>query len=158
MVIYSTFLEKTNKSHWILRADLTDEKGMLTITLSIPAHLIEQHEHKIIQGRSISITNFRILPKTIYDCGDCDKIISLNESNIIDTMPEVCKQYCFIPDTTISSLQKKQKCTQLVQSVQLLHLPRELDCTTYCISKMEIMKMTVQQYVFAYHLFLIFNK
>ena len=70
MVVYSTFLDKTNKARLILRVDLTDEKGMMTVTLSIPAHLIEQHEQKIIQGRSISIINFRIWPKTVYDRGD----------------------------------------------------------------------------------------
>ena len=79
----------------------------MTITLSIPTHLIEQHEQKIIQGKSISITNFRILPKTVYDRGDCDKIISLNKSSVIDTVPKVCKEYCFIPDTTIKKFAER---------------------------------------------------
>ena len=79
----------------------------MTITLSKPAHLIEQHEQKIIQGKIISITNFRTLPKKVNDRGDCDKIISLNESSIIDTMPGVYKEYCFIPDTTIKQFSER---------------------------------------------------
>ncbi|MCY6524748.1 hypothetical protein, partial [Actinobacillus pleuropneumoniae] len=67
MVVYSAFLDKANKSRQVLRADLTDAQGMMTITLSVPAHLVERHEHKILQGNSISITNFRILPKSVYD-------------------------------------------------------------------------------------------
>lgn len=109
MVVYSAFLDKANKSRQVLRADLTDAQGMMTITLSVPAHLVERHEQKILQGNSISITNFRILPKTVYDRGDCDKIILLNESSIIETVPEVCKEYCFIPNTTIRQFANKKE-------------------------------------------------
>jgi hypothetical protein len=33
MVVYNTYLDKVNKSRKILRADMTDENGMLTVTL-----------------------------------------------------------------------------------------------------------------------------
>ena len=82
MVVYSTFLDKENKSHQILCYVLIDDKGWMNITFSIPIHLIEWHEQKIIQGRSISITNFIILPKTIYDRGNNDKIFfSMNQAS-----------------------------------------------------------------------------
>jgi len=109
MVVYSAFLDKANKSRQILRADLTDAQGMMTITLTVPAHLVERHEQQILQGNSISITNFKILPKTVYDRGDCDKIILLNESSIIQNVPEVCKEYRFIPNTTIRQFASKKE-------------------------------------------------
>jgi hypothetical protein len=82
MVVYNTYLDKVNKSRKILRADMTDENGMMTVTLTIPAHLIQRHDEKILPGSGISITIFKILPKTNYDCGDCDRVISLDESSL----------------------------------------------------------------------------
>jgi hypothetical protein len=52
----------------------------------------------------ISIKNFNILPKTIYDHGDCDQIILLNKTNIVEKIPAICSEYHFIPDATISQL------------------------------------------------------
>jgi hypothetical protein len=101
MVVYNTYLDKVNKSRKILRADMTDENGMLTVTLTVPAHLIQRHEHKILPGSGISITHFKILPKTNYDRGDCDQIISLDESSLVETLSPICKEYTFIPNTTI---------------------------------------------------------
>ena len=72
MVIYRTYLDKVHKARQILRADLTDAEGIMTITLSIPTELIQEHEEKISPGKEISITNFKILPKTNYDRDDCD--------------------------------------------------------------------------------------
>jgi len=109
MIVYTAILDKANKSRQILRADLTDAQGMMNITLTITAHLVERQEQKILQGNNISITNFRILPKTVYDRSDCDKIYSLNESSIIETVPEVCKEYCFIPNTTIRQFSNKKE-------------------------------------------------
>ena len=63
MVVYNTYLDKVNKTRKILRADMTDENGMLTVTLTVPAHLIQTHEHKILPGSGIYITNFKILQK-----------------------------------------------------------------------------------------------
>jgi hypothetical protein len=48
MVVYNTYLDKVNKTRKILRADMTDENGMLTVTLTVPAHLIQRHAHKIL--------------------------------------------------------------------------------------------------------------
>jgi hypothetical protein len=101
MVVYNTYLDKVNKSRKILRADMTDENGMMTVTLTVPAHLIQRHEEKILPGSGISITNFKILPKTNYDRGDCDRVISLDESSLVETLSPICKEYTFIPDTTI---------------------------------------------------------
>jgi hypothetical protein len=101
MVVYSTYLDKVNKTRKILRADMTDEHGMLTVTLTIPAHLIQRHQHKILPGSGISIAHFKVLPKTNYDRGDCDQIISLDESSLVEKLSPVCKEYTFIPNTTI---------------------------------------------------------
>jgi hypothetical protein len=101
MVVYNTYLDKANRTHKILCADMTDANGMMTITLTVPAHLIERHEQKIVPKAGISITNFKILPKSGYDHGDCDRVISIVESSVIETVSPTCKEYNFIPDTTI---------------------------------------------------------
>ena len=46
-------LDKLRKTNEILRADLTDAKGELTITLNIHGNLIKQHEEKIVPGKAI---------------------------------------------------------------------------------------------------------
>jgi hypothetical protein len=60
-------------------ADMTDKEAMMTVTLTIPTQLVQKHAENILLGNGISITNFNILPKTVYDCGDCDHIISLRK-------------------------------------------------------------------------------
>ena len=55
-----------------------------TVTLTIPTQLVQKHVEKILPGNGISITNFNILSKTVYDRGDCDQIISLNETSIVE--------------------------------------------------------------------------
>jgi len=57
-----------------------------------------------LSGNGISITNFNILPKTVYDRGDCDQIISLNEASIVEKILVVFSKYCFFLDMTISQL------------------------------------------------------
>jgi hypothetical protein len=113
MVVYNTYLDKVNRSCKILRVDMTDENGMMTVTLTVPAHLIERHEQKIIPGAGISITNFKILPKTGYERGDCDRVISLLESSVIETMPPTCKEYNFIQTQQLNNLQIIHTCIQL---------------------------------------------
>jgi hypothetical protein len=114
MVVYNTYLDKVNKSRKILRADMTDENGMMTVTLTVHAHLIQRHEEKILPGSGISIASFKILPKTNYDRGDCDRVISLDESSLVD-----CLQ--FVKNTTsyqthqLNNLQITWTCTQLEQ-------------------------------------------
>jgi hypothetical protein len=104
MVMYNTYLDKENKTRCIMHADMTDNEAMMTVTLTIPTQLVQKHAEKILPGNGISITNFNILPKTIYDRGDCDRIISLNETSIVEKVPTVCSKYCFVPDTTINQL------------------------------------------------------
>jgi hypothetical protein len=102
MVVYSTYLDKENKSRCIMRADMTDNEAMMTVTLTIPTQLVQKHAEKILPGNGISITNFNILPKTVYDRGDCDRIILLNETSVVEKVPAVCSEYHFVPDTTIN--------------------------------------------------------
>lgn len=72
MVIYNTYLDKANKTRSIMRADMTDKEAMMTVTLTIPSQLVQKHVEKILPGNQISITNFYMFSKTVYDRGDCD--------------------------------------------------------------------------------------
>jgi hypothetical protein len=85
---------------------MTDDKGMMIITLIVPTHLIQKHEQKILPGNGLSIAHFNFFPKTNYDRGDCDHIISLDEFSVVETIIVVCKEYNFIPDTTIKQFAK----------------------------------------------------
>jgi hypothetical protein len=80
---------------------MTYENGMMIVTLTILVHLIQRHEKNILLSVEISIISFKILPKTSYECGDCDLIILLYESCVVETIPPICKDFNFIPDTTI---------------------------------------------------------
>ena len=80
MVVYRTYLDKSNKTKSIMCADMTDKEALMTVTLIIPTQLVHKHAEKIFLGNGISITNFNIFSKTIYDSGYCDRIISLNET------------------------------------------------------------------------------
>jgi hypothetical protein len=104
MVVYRTYLDKENKTRCIMCADMTENEAMITITLTIPTQLVQKHAEKIFPSNGISITNLIISPKTIYDRGDCDCIISLNETSIVEKVPTVCSEYHFVLDTTINEL------------------------------------------------------
>jgi hypothetical protein len=84
--------------------DMTDKEATMIVTLTIPPQLVHKHAEKILLGNGISITNFNILPKTIYDHADCDRIISLNETSIVEKNSTVCSEYRFVLDSTISQL------------------------------------------------------
>jgi hypothetical protein len=77
---------------------------MMTVTLTIPPQLVQKHAEKILPGNEISIIIFNILPKTVYDRGDCDRIISLNETSIVEKNSVVCSEYRFVLNSTISQL------------------------------------------------------
>jgi hypothetical protein len=46
MVVYNTYLDKVNRPCKILCVDMTNENGMITVTLIVPAHFIERDEQK----------------------------------------------------------------------------------------------------------------
>jgi hypothetical protein len=104
MVVYSTYLDKANKSRSIMHVDMTDKDAMMIVTLTIPPQLVHKHAEKILPRNGISITNFNILAKTVYDRGDCDRIISLNETSIVEKILVVCSKYRFVLESTISQL------------------------------------------------------
>jgi hypothetical protein len=104
MVIYGTYLDKANETRSIMRADMTDKEAMMTVTLTILTQLVQKHAKKILSGNGISLTNFNIFPKTVYDRGDCDRIISLNDTSIVEKIHVVCSEYRFVPDATMSQL------------------------------------------------------
>jgi hypothetical protein len=87
-----------------MRADMTDNEALMTVTLTILTQLVQKHAEKIFPSNGISITNFNIFPKTVYDRGDCDRIILLNETSIVEKIPTICSKYRFILDITISQL------------------------------------------------------
>ena len=80
----------------------------MIVTLTVPAHLVQRHEQNNIPGIGISIIDFIILPKTIYDCGDYDCIIFLHDSTIVETILPCCVEYKFIPNTTIRQFAKNK--------------------------------------------------
>jgi hypothetical protein len=65
VVTYRAILDKSKKSTELLRADLTDVKGEMTVTLNVCTNFIEQHQAKLLPGKAIHITNFKIAPKPI---------------------------------------------------------------------------------------------
>ena len=73
-----------------MHADMTDKDAMMTVTLTVPPQLVQKHAKKILPHNGISITNFNILLKTVYDCGDCDRIISVNKTSIVKNIPPIC--------------------------------------------------------------------
>jgi hypothetical protein len=87
-----------------MHADMTENEALMTVTLTIPTQLVQKHAEKIFLGNGISITNFNIFSKTVYDRGYCDRIISLNETIIMEKIPTICSKYNFVPDTTINQL------------------------------------------------------
>jgi hypothetical protein len=104
MVVYRTYLDKVNKSRSIMHADMIDKEAMMKVTLTVPPQLVQKHAEKILPRNGISITNVNIFPKTVYDCGDCDRIISLNKTNLVEKILVVCSGYHFIPYSTINQL------------------------------------------------------
>jgi hypothetical protein len=104
MVVYITYLDKENKSRSIMHANMTEKDTMMTVTLTVPPQLVQKHAKNILLCNGVSITYFNILPKTVYDCGDCDQIISLNEKSIVEKIYAIFSEYHFVPDSTISQL------------------------------------------------------
>jgi hypothetical protein len=73
-----------------VHAEMKDNEAMMIVTLTIPTQLIQKHAKNVLSGNGISITNFNILPKIVYDCGVCDRIISLNETSVVEKNIAVC--------------------------------------------------------------------
>jgi len=102
MVVYTTYLDKANKSRPIMCADMTDKDAMMTVTLTVPPQLVQKHAEKILPRNGISITNFNVFPKRVYDCGDCDQII--NEASIVEKIIVIYLEYRFLSNSTIRQL------------------------------------------------------
>jgi hypothetical protein len=66
---------------------MKDNEAMRIIALTIPTQLVLKNAKNIFPGNGISITNFNILPKIVYDHGDCDQIISPNETSLWKNFP-----------------------------------------------------------------------
>jgi hypothetical protein len=107
MVIYRTYLDKENKSRSIMCADMTNKEAMMIVTLIVPPQHVQKHAENIFLHNGISITNFNIFPKIVYDRGYCDRVISLNETSIVEKILTVFSKYCFVLDSTINHLAQR---------------------------------------------------
>ena len=92
LVVYKATLDKANKTWEMLRADLTDHKAEMTITLNVSGNLVYQHEPKIVPGSAISISDFQVAPRTDYDRGDCDCILILTDISTTENIPRLCQE------------------------------------------------------------------
>jgi hypothetical protein len=79
---------------------MTDAKGIITVTLIVSMHLIQNHQQNILAGNGIRITIFKIIPKYNYDDGECDRIISIYETSIVEIVTTVCKEYNYYTSTS----------------------------------------------------------
>ena len=104
VVAYRTMLDKLRKTNEILRADLTDAKSEMTITLNLRGNLVKQHEEKLVSGRAICVKDFKIAPKTDYDHCESECILVADQQTTIENIPLVCTVYSFIPNTCIKGL------------------------------------------------------
>ena len=104
LVVYIATLDRENKTREVLRADLTDFKGEMTITLNVTGNLVQEYKNKIVPGTSIIVSGFGIGHKTTFDRGDSEFILKLQDSSIIEIIPWLCQKYKFIPSTTIKQL------------------------------------------------------
>jgi hypothetical protein len=131
--VYSTYLDKENKTRCIVCADMTDNEAMMTVTLTIPTQLVQKHAEKILPGNGISITNFNILSKTVYDRGDCDRIISLNETSIVEKIPRFVQNIVSYRTQQSTNLHRAMTLTQSEPLVQLSHSRENLARNTFSI-------------------------
>ena len=73
----------------------------MTVALNIRYHFIEQYEAILLPMKGIRSRNFKIATKTDYDHGECECILVVDHNNRIDNREPICKEYKFIPNTTI---------------------------------------------------------
>ena len=104
VVVYRTMLDKLRKTNEIFRADLTDSKGEMTITLNLRGNLVKEHEEKLVTGKAICVKDFKIAPKTDYDHCESECILVADQQTTIENIPLVCQEYTFIPNTCIKEL------------------------------------------------------
>lgn len=104
LIVYIAILDRDNKTREVLRANLTDYKGEMTITLNVTGNLVQEYKNKIVPRTSIIVSGFQIGHKTTYDHRDFDCILMLQDSSTIETIPRLCEEYKFIPSTTIKQL------------------------------------------------------
>ena len=50
----------------VLRADLTDQKAEMTITLTVNEYLVQRFEDKMVPAMAVFIEDFDIEPKSDY--------------------------------------------------------------------------------------------
>ena len=104
VAVYRTMLDKLRKTNEIFRADLTDSKGEMTITLNLRGNLVKEHEEKLVAGKAICVKDFKIAPKTDYDHCESECILVADQKTTIENIPLVCQEYTFIPNTCIKEL------------------------------------------------------
>jgi hypothetical protein len=76
----------------------------MEVTLNVCNSFIEQHQEKLLHGKSIRITNFKVAPKTNYDHGEVECILLVEQETSIENIAPICQEYNFIPNTSIRIL------------------------------------------------------
>ena len=76
----------------------------MTITLNVTGNLVQQYENKTILGKGLVIKKIDITPKIEFDHGDCDCILILKYSTMLETIPALLHDYKFIRGETIKQL------------------------------------------------------
>ena len=99
VVKYKTTIDKEHGTD-LLRVDMTNRKGQLAITLNIPHKLISKYDDICVKGNGLCISEF----KTKYDHGDCNCILQISDPSTIEKIDPICKDYSFVPTTTIRQL------------------------------------------------------
>lgn len=96
LVMYKVILDRSTRTREVLRVDLTDYKGKMTIIVTVGSNCVQKYENKIVAGIAIAITNFDIALKTKYDHGDSDCILTLKDSTTIEKISLRSNEYKFI--------------------------------------------------------------
>ena len=86
IVTYRAILDKLEKSTELLCAYLTYAKGEMEVTLNFRTSFIEQHQAKLLPGKAICITNFKVTPKTNYDHGEAKFILPVEQESSIENI------------------------------------------------------------------------
>ena len=88
----------------LVHADLTDQYGQMTISVTMENNLIECFATFFSCGASVSISNFVVKQKTVYERGDADVCIHLSANSTVASISVVCHVHRLAPNTTLHGL------------------------------------------------------
>jgi len=88
----------------LVHVDLTDQYGQMTISVTMANDLIECFATFFSRGASVSISNFVVKQKTVFERGDADVCIHLSANSTVASVPVVCHVRRLAPNTTLHGL------------------------------------------------------